>query len=100
MKRPALQNKRVIVLRMAFRVRKVFGTFEKRAPEPEDSPRVAWPLSLERARVRCMLFCPSPKSAIFEFTSASTSKRVSNENQLNVELIPITNNSPFNSLRN
>ena len=33
MKRQALQNKQVGVLRMAFRVRKVFGTFEKRAPE-------------------------------------------------------------------
>ena len=32
MKRPALQNKLVGVLRMAFRARKVFGTFEKRAP--------------------------------------------------------------------
>ena len=32
MKRPALQNKQVGVLRMAFRARKVFGTFEKRAP--------------------------------------------------------------------
>ena len=32
MKRPALQNKRVAVLRMAFRARKVFGTLEKRAP--------------------------------------------------------------------
>ena len=34
MKRPALQNKQVVVLRMAFRARKVFGTFEKRAPGP------------------------------------------------------------------
>ena len=33
MKRPALQNKQVVVLRMAFRARKVLGTFEKRAPE-------------------------------------------------------------------
>ena len=33
MKRLALQNKRVRVLRMAIRARKVFGTFEKRAPE-------------------------------------------------------------------
>ena len=33
MKRPALQNKQVIVLRMAFRAWKVLGTFEKRAPE-------------------------------------------------------------------
>ena len=32
MKRSALQNERVVVLRMAFRARKVFGTFEKRAP--------------------------------------------------------------------
>ena len=32
MKRPALQNEQVGVLRMAFRPRKVFGTFEKRAP--------------------------------------------------------------------
>ena len=32
MKRPALQNKRVGVSRIAFRTRKVFGTFEKRAP--------------------------------------------------------------------
>ena len=32
MKRPALQNKRVGVLPMAFRARKVFGTFEGRAP--------------------------------------------------------------------
>ena len=34
MKRPALQNKQVVVLRMAFRARKVFGTFEKRASGP------------------------------------------------------------------
>ena len=32
-KRPALQNKQVAVLRMAFRARKVLGTFEKRAPD-------------------------------------------------------------------
>ena len=32
MKRLALQNKQVEALRMAFRARKVFGTFEKRAP--------------------------------------------------------------------
>ena len=32
MKRPASLNKRVGILRMASRVRKVFGTFEKRAP--------------------------------------------------------------------
>ena len=32
MKRPTLQNMGVGVLRMVFRARKVFGTFEKRAP--------------------------------------------------------------------
>ena len=32
MKRPALQNRQVVILRMAFRARKVIGTFEKRAP--------------------------------------------------------------------
>ena len=32
MKRPALQNKWVVVFRMAFRTRKVFGPFEKQAP--------------------------------------------------------------------
>ena len=31
-KRPALQNKQVVVLRMAFRARKGLGPFEKRAP--------------------------------------------------------------------
>ena len=34
-KRPALQNKQFVVLRMAFRARKVLGTFEKRAPGME-----------------------------------------------------------------
>ena len=32
MNRPALQIKQVGVSRMAFRARKVFGSFEKRAP--------------------------------------------------------------------
>ena len=32
MKRPALQNKQVVVFRMVFRARKVLGTFEKGAP--------------------------------------------------------------------
>ena len=35
-KTTALQNKQVGVLRMAFRARKVFGTFEKRAPGPQN----------------------------------------------------------------
>ena len=34
MKTPALQNKQVVLLRMAFRARKVLGTLEKRAPGP------------------------------------------------------------------
>ena len=33
MKRSALQNKQVVVLRMGFRARKVFGTFEKQTPD-------------------------------------------------------------------
>ena len=33
MNRPALQNKQVVILRMALRARKVLGTFEKRGPE-------------------------------------------------------------------
>ena len=37
-KTPALQNKRVAVLEMAFRARKVLGTFEKRAPAKETIP--------------------------------------------------------------
>ena len=32
MKRPALQNKQVVSLQMAFRARKVLGTFEKQGP--------------------------------------------------------------------
>ena len=32
MKRPTLQNKQVVILRKAFRARKVLGTFDKRAP--------------------------------------------------------------------
>ena len=32
-KKPALQNKQVVVLRVAFRARKVLGTFEKRGPD-------------------------------------------------------------------
>ena len=36
MKRSALQNKQVVILRMAFRARKVLGTFEKRAPADFD----------------------------------------------------------------
>ena len=32
MKRTALQNKQIVILRMAFRARKVILTFEKRAP--------------------------------------------------------------------
>ena len=34
MKRPAFQNKQVVVLQLAFRAQKVLGTLEKRAPEP------------------------------------------------------------------
>ena len=40
MKIPALQNKQVVVLRLAFRARKVLGTFEKRAPDLCDADAV------------------------------------------------------------
>ena len=42
-KRLALQNKQVVILRMAFRARKVLGTFEKRAPGsiPDSYPEEA-----------------------------------------------------------
>ena len=46
MKRPALQNKRVGVLTMAFRAGKVFGTFEKRAPGPSLMQRKAQKLQV------------------------------------------------------
>ena len=39
MKRPALQNKQVVILRMAFRARKVLGTFDKRALGHTKEPR-------------------------------------------------------------
>ena len=37
MKRPGLQNKRVGVLRVAYRAKRVFGTSEKLAPGPNSS---------------------------------------------------------------
>ena len=44
MKRPASQNKQVVLLQMAFRARKVLGTFEKRAPvnRSEDTRRILY----------------------------------------------------------
>ena len=39
MERPALKNKRVGILRMALRVRQVFGTFEKRVLGPNKRGR-------------------------------------------------------------
>ena len=46
MKRPALQNKQVVVLRMAFRARKVLGTFEKRAPGPSSKVAQNYPANM------------------------------------------------------
>ena len=48
MKRPALQNEQDVVLRMAFRVRKVLGTFEKRALGQSFSPSLCGPNSYTR----------------------------------------------------
>ena len=49
MKRPALQNKWVAVLLVAFRARKLFGTFVKRAPGFQNNRRY---LSRNGARYR------------------------------------------------
>ena len=52
MKRPALQNKQGVLLRMAFRARKVLGTFEKRTPEPIviDKGSSSSPLKISKVR--------------------------------------------------
>ena len=58
MQRPALQSKRVGVLRMAFRARKVFGSFEKRTPGPScPKPGYQKPVltNLETYRFQCFL---------------------------------------------
>ena len=51
-KRPALQNKQFVVLRMAFRARKVLGNSEKRAPGSLSAkqiyPRMHWGFSITR----------------------------------------------------
>ena len=57
MKRSALQNKQIEVLRMAFRARKVFGTFAKRAPGPladifnMSAQKGVFPSKLKQAKV-------------------------------------------------
>ena len=57
MKRPGLQSKRVGVLQMAFRTRKVFGTFEKRAPERESDKG---PVSQSHETFRASFGCHVP----------------------------------------
>ena len=44
-KKPAFKNKWIVFLKVAFRTRKVFATFDKRAPGPNWSERL--PLSLK-----------------------------------------------------
>ena len=58
MKRSALQNKQVVILQMAFRARKVLGTFEKRAPGARFS-KVPTTLRVRKAIRKTMtcLFC-------------------------------------------
>ena len=64
MKRPALQDKQVGVLRMAFRARKGFGTFEKRPPGQNFSLSLCEPNSVTRdnapieADVSALCFTP------------------------------------------
>ena len=59
MKRLALQNKQVEALRMAFRARKVFGTFEKRAPGGARFSKVPKTFGLRKAirKTTTCLFC-------------------------------------------
>ena len=68
MKRTALQNKRVRVLRMAFRARKDFGTFEKRAPGLEigitEIPCPTHSAALPPRGKVMMLLAPVSKSVI------------------------------------
>ena len=40
MKRPALPNTQVVILRVAFRTRKVLGTFEKRGADEQELANV------------------------------------------------------------
>ena len=73
MKRPALQNKQVVLYRMAFWARKVLGTFVKRAPNlkqplPEPEPKRQCSFSL----------CISEKLASFDRrTRMLAEKRIS-----------------------
>ena len=53
MKRQALQNKQVIVLRLAFRARKVLGTFEKRAPGNSTSELILTKRILSTPNTEC-----------------------------------------------
>ena len=60
-KRPALQNKQVVLLRMAFRARKVLGTFEKQGPAPFVRPP---------AIVHCSMGCKPPIALSIKFLSS------------------------------
>ena len=55
MKRPGLQNMRVGVSRIAFRGRKVFGTFEERAPGSQSFHQRDTKLSLETKQSQSFL---------------------------------------------
>ena len=59
MKRPALQNNQVGVLRMAFRARKVLGTFEKRAPGLSSVFCISRGWCFNKGCIACLRLSPS-----------------------------------------
>ena len=59
MKRSALQNKQVVLLRMAFRARKVLGAFEKRAPGVRNSRQKG----IRTKRLWVLMLCINRKAA-------------------------------------
>ena len=74
MKRQALQNKQVIVLRLAFRARKVLGTFEKRAPVPKTFKILAcdWAQKYFLCPIRVQLFSCYFRDFLFEHVHRQT----------------------------
>ena len=85
MKRPALQNKQVLLSRMAFWDRKVLGTFEKPGPERDSNPdlcdagAVLQQLSYIRSAGRMQYFARSATRAL---PSSRASREISRSPRL------------------
>ena len=71
MKSPTLQNKRVAVLRMAFRARRVFGTSEKRAPV-----YVFWVQS--EKNTKCINICVISYEIFFKYDICKKTRKLEN----------------------